>query len=116
MVHIRTISSGDPMKQVFGAIAIVILIACGIFYSWSERIGRGQLPAAKSVRMRVSAGSVFIVGSPSPDYLVTVDGASPEMAKSANVYIDRDHRPVLINVSDVPQGYHVRVQIPEQSN
>ncbi len=105
------------MKRFFGILAIVLLIVIGVVYSWTERIADGRnLPASNSVKMNIASGGVTINGVPSNDYRVTLDDASPELTKRAKIEIDREHQPVIINLSQLPQGSRVRVEVPESSN
>lgn len=105
------------MKRFFGILAIVLLIVTGVVYTWSERIADGRkLPASNSVKMRISAGGVTVVGIRENDYRVTLEDASPELAKEAKIEIRRDQEPVVIKLSQLPQGSRVRVEVPETSN
>ena len=105
------------MKRFFGILAITLLIVIGVVYTWSERIADGRkLPASNSVKMRISAGGVTVVGIRDNDYRVTFEDASPELVKQAKIEIKRDHQPVVINLSQLPEGSRVRVEVPETSN
>jgi hypothetical protein len=105
------------LKRFFGIIGVTLLIVAGVVYWWSERIADGsRLPSTNSVKMRIASGGVTIVGIRENDYRVTVENASPEIAKEAHIEIKRDKSPVDINLSNLPQGTRVRVEIPENSN
>ena len=105
------------MKRLFGILAIVLLIVIGVVYSWSERIADGRrLPSSNSVKMHIASGGVTITGVPTDDYRVMLDDASPELIKQAKIEIKRDQQPVVINLSQLPQGSRVRVEVPETSN
>lgn len=105
------------MKRVLGLSGILILIACGVFYVWSENVASAsRLPTSKSVELHITSGGVTIVGTAMDDYRVTIEGASTEGAKEARISIERNHQPVLINVSGLPQGSRARIEIPLASS
>ena len=105
------------MKRFFGIIGISLLLVAGVVYWWSERIADGsRLPSTNAVRMRIASGGVTIVGIRENDYRVTLENASPDLEKEAHIDIKRDQSPVAINLSNLPQGSRVRVEIPESSN
>jgi len=108
---------GGLLKRFFGIIGISLLVVAGVIYWWSERIADGsRLPSTNSVKMRIASGGVTIVGVPTNDYRVSLENTSPDIAKEAHIEIKRDHQPVTINLSNLPQGSRVRVEIPENSN
>lgn len=105
------------MKRFFGILAIVLLIVIGVVYSWTERIADGRkLPSSNSVKMNIASGGVTITGVPTDDYRVTLEDASPELTRRAKIEINREHQPVVITLSQLPQGSRVRVEVPEISN
>jgi len=105
------------LKRFFGILAIVLLIVIGVVYSWTERIADGRkLPSSNSVKMSIASGGVTINGVPTNDYRVTLEDASPELTKRAKIEINREHQPVVITLSQLPQGSRVRVEVPETSN
>ena len=94
-----------------------MLGACGVYYSWSERIGDGRrLPSSNSVELRITSGDVTVVGSTGSDFRVSFDGHPAGSAKDAPVSIDRNRQPVLIEISKLPQGVRALVEIPERSH
>ncbi len=105
------------MKRFFGIIGISLLVVAGVIYWWSERIADGsRLPSTNAVKMRIASGGVTIVGIRENDYRVTLENTSPDLEKEAHIEIKRDQSPVAINLSNLPQGSRVRVEIPENSN
>ena len=107
----------SSLRRFFGGLGVVILGACGLYYSWSERIGDGsRLPSSNSVELRITSGDVTVVGSTAPDFRVSFDGHPAGSAKDTPVSIDRNRQPVLIEISKLPQGVRALVEIPERSH
>lgn len=110
-------SIGVLVKRLLGLFGILVLIACGVFYSWSENIASAsKLPTSKSVEVHITSGGVTILGTATNDYRVTTEGASLEGEKDAKISIQRDQQPVVIKVSGLPQGSRARIEIPQASN
>src|SRR3954469_19847136 len=95
--------------QSFG---VLVLIVAGCFYFWSERISDPSwLRGGKKIEIRATAGAVSIVGGDTSEVEVTVDGDSSS-ARAAKVMIDKNHVPMRVSISDIPEGSHVEVRVP----
>lgn len=105
------------MKRFFAWFGIILLIAVMGFYQWSEGIvDARRLPAGDSIEVRIASGGVKIVGKPGNDVRVSISGVGPELAATAKVHIDRDRRPILVEISDLPRGSEATVEVPESAS
>jgi hypothetical protein len=108
---------GCAVKRLFAWLGIILLIGAMGFYQWSEEIADGRrLPAGNSIEVRIASGGVKIVGKPGTDVRVSIGGVSPELAATAKVHIDRDRRPILVEISDLPRGSEATVELPESAS
>ena len=103
-------------KRSAEAFGIVVLIAAASFYFWSERIGDPSwLRGGKKIEIRATAGAVAIIGGDTSEIEVTVDGEN-SAARGAHVMIDKNHSPMRVSISNIPERSHVEVRGPADAS
>lgn len=104
-------------RRAFGSIGICLLVIAGAYYLWtSSSVSASRLHGDKRVEIRASAGRLEVAGTSDPDVRVTIENVSAESARTARVKIDRNRKPILIQIDDLPQFATAFVEIPRAAS
>jgi hypothetical protein len=97
-------------------IMVVCLVSLGAaYYCWSAGIADPRrLGSANGIEIRVSSGRVEIIGDSVSEPRVSIDDRQAE--RSANVRISREREPTLMEISGLPRGSHVEIEVPKISS
>jgi hypothetical protein len=113
----RTVQQGVYTKRLLRSLGTALIVIASAFYLWSEKTADGKrLPAFNGVEIHIASGDVEIVGKPVAEIRVTIEGVSPEIARTASVRIRRDRKPNLLDISNLPQISHAYIEVPDSSN
>jgi hypothetical protein len=105
------------MKWVVGALAVGLIVLGFGYYDWSEgTVDSKRLPAVDAIQIHVASGNAEIEGDSVTSVKVTVVDPGPDGSPAAKVSISRDRSPVLVEVSDLPHGSRVLIEVPESSH
>ena len=75
-----------------------------------------RLNARGGIEVHIASGAAEVVGRPVSDIQVTIVDVSPELARLAQIRIDRSHKPILVDISDLPHMARVHIEVPESSS
>ena len=105
------------MKRALASFGIALIVVAYAFYLWSEKTADAKrLNALEGIEVHIASGAAEVVGKPVPDIRVTIGGVSPELARLANVRIDRSRKPILVDISDLPHMARAYIEVPESSS
>ena len=105
------------MKRFLAWFCLAIFICVCTFWQWSERTtAANRLSAADGVELRITSGAVEVVGGKGSQVRVEIEGVSPALAETARIQIHLDRKPVLVEISNLPQKARAVVEVPASSS
>jgi len=105
------------VKRLLERLGIGLIVNLSGFYLWTEKTADAKrLPPFNGIAMRIASGDVEVVGKPVTQVRVTIEGVSPEIARTANVRIQRDRKPILVEIFDLPQMSQAYIEVPDSSS
>jgi hypothetical protein len=105
------------VKRFLAWFGLAIFICVCTFWQWSERTAAAnRLSAADGVELRITSGAVEVVGGKGSQVRVEIEDVSPALAETAKIQIHPDRKPVLVEISNLPQKARAVVEVPASSS
>jgi len=105
------------MKRALASFGVALIIFIFVFYAWSEKtVDPKRLTALGGIEVHIASGAAEVVGKPVSDIRVTIVDVSPELARQASIRIDRNQKPILVDISDLPHMARAYIEVPESSS